>query len=76
MGLQWAYMCVSQVINANKIKLSYSDMPTHPTYIQTQYVYTLDLNALNVTATLAMPYVWSHVNTGLNWDNTRVSSHT
>ena len=90
MGLQWVCMCVSQVINANKIKLSYSDMHTNPTYIQHQtieqntYVYTginqqvyiLDLNALNVTATTAMTYVWSHVNTGLNWDNTRVSSHT
>jgi hypothetical protein len=57
----------------------------NPTYIQHQtnrfveqneYVYTLDLNAYSSTATTAMPYVWSCVNTGLNWDNTRVSSHT
>jgi len=52
------------------------DHAPNPTYIQNTYVYTLDLNADNITATMAMEHVWSHVNTGLNWDNTRVSSHT
>ena len=38
----------------------------HPPYIQTSYVYTLDLNAQNVTSTVAMPYGWECIHTGYN----------
>ena len=58
------------------MNLSYSDMHTSPTYIQTQHVYTLDLNASNVTSTMALEHKWYCVNTCLDLGNTRVSSHT
>jgi len=58
------------------MNLSYSECAPNPPYIQNTYVYTLDLNASNVVATTALEHEWYCVNTCLNWDNTRVSSHT
>ncbi len=58
------------------MNLSDSEMRTAGTYIQTQHVYTLDLNALNVTSTMAMEHEWYCVNTCLDLGNTRVSNHT
>ena len=60
----------------NKLKALSGGYTNHPPYIQNTYVYTLDLNALNITATMAMEHKWSHVNTFVALGNTRVSSHT
>ena len=38
----------------------------HNPYIQNTYVYTLDLTALNITSTVAMPYEWECIHTGYN----------